>query len=118
MKVSFYGHTRQYHNIKSEIDANISEVLESGSYVLGPMGKKFEAQAAEYFGCKHAIGVGIGRDDSGSARYRLLAMVSSTSSDKIFLMQGSSAISAMTNSAPFTPANADTITYDVKYFID
>ncbi|MEN8254935.1 MAG: DegT/DnrJ/EryC1/StrS family aminotransferase [Verrucomicrobiota bacterium] len=62
MKVSFYGHTRQYHNIKDEIDANISRVLESGSYVMGPMGSEFEAQAAEYFGSKHAVGVGNGTD--------------------------------------------------------
>ena len=62
MKVSFYGHTRQYHNIKEEIDANITRVLESGSYVMGPMGAEFEAQAAEYFGSKHAIGVGNGTD--------------------------------------------------------
>jgi dTDP-4-amino-4,6-dideoxygalactose transaminase len=62
MKVSFYGHVRQYENIKSEIDANMQEVLMSGNYVLGPMLKKFEAQAAEYFGTKHAIGVGNGTD--------------------------------------------------------
>lgn len=62
MNVSFYGHTRQYHNIKDEIDANITRVLESGSYVMGPMGSEFEAQAAEYFDCKHAIGVGNGTD--------------------------------------------------------
>ena len=37
MQVPFYGHVRQYHNIKSEIDANIHEVLESGQYVMGPM---------------------------------------------------------------------------------
>src|SRR4030095_12282508 len=30
MHVSFYGHTRQYHNIQKEIDANIARVLESG----------------------------------------------------------------------------------------
>jgi len=62
MKVGFYGHVRQYHNIKQEIDAKIQEVLESGQYVLGPMLKKFEAEAATYFGCKHAIGVGNGTD--------------------------------------------------------
>ena len=33
MKVGFYGHVRQYHNIKKEIDANIAQVLESGEYV-------------------------------------------------------------------------------------
>jgi len=62
MKVSFYGHVRQYENIKGEIDANMQEVLLSGSYVQGPMLKKFEAQAAEYFGATHAIGVGNGTD--------------------------------------------------------
>lgn len=62
MKVGFYGHVRQYENIKAEIDANINEVLMSGSYVMGPMLTKFEAQAAEYFGSKHAIGVGNGTD--------------------------------------------------------
>ena len=36
MKVRFYGHVHQYHNIKDEIDKNISEVLESGSYVMDP----------------------------------------------------------------------------------
>ncbi|MFH1964482.1 MAG: DegT/DnrJ/EryC1/StrS family aminotransferase [Acidobacteriota bacterium] len=62
MKVGFYGHVRQYENIKAEIDANIKEVIMSGSYVMGPMLTKFEAQAAEYFGSKHAIGVGNGTD--------------------------------------------------------
>ncbi len=62
MKVSFYGHVRQYENIKSEIDANMNEVLMSGSYVQGPMLKTFEAQAAEYFGTTYAIGVGNGTD--------------------------------------------------------
>ena len=62
MEVPFYGHVRQYLNIKSEIDAKISDVLMSGKYVQGPMLAAFEKQAAEYFGCKHAIGVGNGTD--------------------------------------------------------
>src|SRR3989440_2090192 len=62
MKVEFYGHQRQYHNIKKEIDANISEVLESGQYVMGPMLKRFEGELAAYSGTKYAIGVGNGTD--------------------------------------------------------
>lgn len=62
MQTPFYGHVRQYESIKSEIDANINEVLMSGQYVLGPMLKKFEGELAKYFGCKHAIGVGNGTD--------------------------------------------------------
>ena len=62
MKVEFYGHVRQYHNIKSEIDANIHEVLESGQYVMGPMLKRFEQELAAYHGMKYAVGVGNGTD--------------------------------------------------------
>ncbi len=62
MNVGFYGHVRQYHNIKAEIDANMHEVLESGNYVMGPMLKRFEKELAEYHGMKYAIGVGNGTD--------------------------------------------------------
>ncbi len=62
MKVEFYGHVRQYHNIKAEIDANIKEVLESGQYVMGPMLKRFESELAQYHGTKYAVGVGNGTD--------------------------------------------------------
>src|SRR5712675_742505 len=62
MKVEFYGHVRQYHNIKSEIDQNIQTVLESSQYVMGPMLKRFEAELAAYHGTKHAIGLCNGTD--------------------------------------------------------
>ena len=62
MNVSFYGHVRQYHNVKAEIDAHISEVLESGNYVMGPMLKRFEKEFAAYHGMKYAVGVGNGTD--------------------------------------------------------
>ena len=62
MNVAFYGHVRQYHNIKAEIDSNMQEVLESGQYVMGPMLKRFEKELAAYHGMKYAIGVGNGTD--------------------------------------------------------
>lgn len=62
MKVSFYGHVRQYHNLKAEIDANLNEVLESSGYVMGPMLKRFEGELAAFHGTRHAIGVGNGTD--------------------------------------------------------
>jgi dTDP-4-amino-4,6-dideoxygalactose transaminase len=62
MQVPFYGHVRQYESIKSEIDGNMAEVLKSGQYVLGPMLKRFEAEAGQYVGSKHAIGLGNGTD--------------------------------------------------------
>lgn len=62
LNVAFYGHVRQYHNIKSEIDANIHEVLESGQYVMGPMLKRFEQELAAFHRARYAIGVGNGTD--------------------------------------------------------
>ncbi len=62
MKVAFYGHQRQYQNMKSEIDAKMQEVLLSGQYVQGPMLKKFEEELAAFSGAKYAIGVGNGTD--------------------------------------------------------
>jgi dTDP-4-amino-4,6-dideoxygalactose transaminase len=62
MKVEFYGHVRQYHNIKAEIDRNIQTVLESGQYVMGPMLKQFEGELAAFHDTKYAVGVGNGTD--------------------------------------------------------
>jgi dTDP-4-amino-4,6-dideoxygalactose transaminase len=62
MKVELYGHVRQYHNLKSEIDQNIHTVLESGQYVMGPMLKQFESELAAYHGQRFAIGTGNGTD--------------------------------------------------------
>jgi dTDP-4-amino-4,6-dideoxygalactose transaminase len=61
-QVDFYGHVRQYHNLKNEIDAAILEVLESGSYVLGPKLTQFEAELAKYCSTKEAIGLNSGTD--------------------------------------------------------
>jgi dTDP-4-amino-4,6-dideoxygalactose transaminase len=62
MTVEFYGHVRQYHGIRAEIDANMREVLESGQYVMGPMLARFERELAGYLGMNHAVGVGNGTD--------------------------------------------------------
>ena len=62
MKVPFYGHVKQYENIKDEIDAKIEQVLMSGKYVQGPMLAAFEDQARDYFGSQYAVGVGNGTD--------------------------------------------------------
>jgi dTDP-4-amino-4,6-dideoxygalactose transaminase len=61
-KVAFYGHVRQYHNLKAELDAAIHSVLESGEYVLGPALARFEKELAAYSKMKHAIGVNSGTD--------------------------------------------------------
>ena len=61
-KIEFYGHVKQYHNLKKEIDQAILEVLESGSYVLGPQLTKFEAELAQYMNTRETVGVNSGTD--------------------------------------------------------
>ena len=62
MKVGFYGHVRQYHNLKEDLDKAILDVLESGAYVMGPAGTKFEEELAAYSGTKYAVGCNSGTD--------------------------------------------------------
>jgi dTDP-4-amino-4,6-dideoxygalactose transaminase len=52
----------QYHKIKHEVDAAISEVLESAAFIKGPQLKKFENNLAQYIGVKHVIGCANGTD--------------------------------------------------------
>ena len=47
---------------KSEIDAAINNVLNSGRYILGQEVEAFEKEFASYLGVDHAIGVGNGTD--------------------------------------------------------
>lgn len=51
-----------YRELKPEIDAAVSRVLESGWYVLGPEVEAFEAEWATYCEAKHAVGLANGLD--------------------------------------------------------
>jgi dTDP-4-amino-4,6-dideoxygalactose transaminase len=61
-KIGFYGHVRQYHNLRAEIDHAIHEVLESGTYVLGPQVEQFEKELARYCSTREAVGLNSGTD--------------------------------------------------------
>ena len=60
--IGFYGHVKQYHNLKAEIDQAILDVLDSGSYVLGPQLVKFEEELARYMNVRETVGVNSGTD--------------------------------------------------------
>ena len=51
-----------YQAQKQEIDAAVSEVLASGSYLLGEQLEGFEEDWARYCGARYAVGVGSGLD--------------------------------------------------------
>ena len=51
-----------YLELKTEIDAGISRVLQSGWYVLGPEVEAFEAEWADYCKAEHCVGLANGLD--------------------------------------------------------
>ncbi|MBD2292145.1 DegT/DnrJ/EryC1/StrS family aminotransferase [Anabaena sphaerica FACHB-251] len=52
----------QYESLKTEIQAAINRVLESGQFIMGPDVKLFEQEVATYLGVRHAIAVNSGTD--------------------------------------------------------
>ncbi len=52
----------QYHNLKSEIDNALSNVLEATQFILGPNVQSFEQEAATHLGVKHALSCASGTD--------------------------------------------------------
>lgn len=53
---------KSYQAQKSEIDKAISDVLERGSYILGPACQTFEQSFSSWIGAKHGIAVASGTD--------------------------------------------------------
>jgi len=52
----------QYRSIRTEIDAAIRDVLESGVFILGRNVAALEAEIAAYLGVRYAVGVASGTD--------------------------------------------------------
>jgi dTDP-4-amino-4,6-dideoxygalactose transaminase len=52
----------QYAPLIPELERAFAEILESGTFILGPNVKAFEREAAEYLGVKDTIGVANGTD--------------------------------------------------------
>ena len=60
--MQFIDLKKQYEVLKEEIDSNIQECLDEGSYIMGSHVKKLEEQLAEYVGRKHCISCANGTD--------------------------------------------------------
>ena len=57
MKISFLDLGAAYRELKTEIDAAVSRVIESGWYILGPEVEAFESEWAAFSGASHTVGV-------------------------------------------------------------
>ena len=71
MNVPFLDLRATYLELKTEIDAAVARVLDSGWYLLGAELEAFEAEYAAYTGARYCIGVANGLD---ALHLSLLAM--------------------------------------------
>lgn len=62
MSIPFLDLGAAYRELKPNIDAAVSRVLESGWYILGPEVEAFEAEWAAYCEARHAVGLANGLD--------------------------------------------------------
>ena len=62
MVVPFIDMSAELRPIRSEIDAAIARVLDSGVFIGGPEVDAFERELASFVGCRHVVGVSSGSD--------------------------------------------------------
>lgn len=62
MNIPFLDLKTQYHNLKSEIDAAIQDILENTAFVGGVQVKTFKEQFAKLYGAEHCIPCANGTD--------------------------------------------------------
>jgi dTDP-4-amino-4,6-dideoxygalactose transaminase len=62
MEIPVFELSRQYRQLKAEMDRAISRTLQSGRYILGEEVAAFESDFADYCGVRHAVGVGSGTE--------------------------------------------------------
>src|SRR5687767_9938023 len=62
MAVPLFDTKTPLEPLRPEIDARIAEVLDRGTFILGPEVAAFEAEFAAYLGARHAAGVANGTD--------------------------------------------------------
>lgn len=62
MKINFNQLDRGYQKFKSEYDQAAISTLESGWYIMGKNGSKFEEEFANFIGSKYCVGLNSGLD--------------------------------------------------------
>lgn len=114
MRVPFGDLKSHYQTFKSQIDAAVHRVLESGHYILGPELERFERDFEAYLGSPYVIGCASGTE----AIYLALAAAGVGAEDEVLVVAHTavptiSAIS-MTGAKPvFVDIDADTYVMDV-----
>jgi len=58
--VPWFDLTRQYRELRQEVQQAVEEVLSAGNFILGPSVERFEQEFAAYLGAKHCVGLNSG----------------------------------------------------------
>ena len=62
MRIEFNDLKPQHRDLRAEINAAVSQVMDDGWFVLGKQGEAFEREFAAYCGAAHCVGVGSGTE--------------------------------------------------------
>lgn len=60
--VPLFDPAPQHERVREDVARAVSDVLDSGQFIMGPNVHHFEEEAAAYLGVKHALGVSSGTD--------------------------------------------------------
>jgi dTDP-4-amino-4,6-dideoxygalactose transaminase len=58
--IPWFDLTRQYQELRAEIQQALDEALTAGTFILGPSVEHFEQEFAAYLGAKHCVGLNSG----------------------------------------------------------
>ena len=105
----------QYQNIRHEVEANISEVLNSSAFINGSFVKTFAKKLAEYLDVKHSIPCANGTD---ALQIALMALGLQAGDEVItpsFTYVATAEVIALLGLKPvFVDVDADTFTIDME----
>lgn len=62
MHVPFFDLSKEYRELNREIHGAIHDVLQSGRFILGEQGERFEQEFSSYLNTKYSVGVASGTD--------------------------------------------------------
>lgn len=61
-QIPFFNLSRQYEEIKEDVENTVCDVLRSGQYIEGPAVKKLEQELCNYLGSRYVVTCGNGTD--------------------------------------------------------
>lgn len=115
LNIPFGDLKRNYQSLQTEIDAMTKHIYETGWFVLGKEGERFEQNFANYCGAKYAVGVGSGTE----ALHLALLAIGIKTGDEVITVANTcvptiTAVTFAQANPIFIDINPQTYTIDIK----